>query len=95
MVIIIFNMSSAALVINHADQIERCLHSRAVWSLHIGECTLEQRRLLLDHHGKVMALLRKRGWHVTSTVVHDEMLDGELITVRLQDQQTWSLPEQF
>lgn len=82
---------STALVINHADQVEAMHNTGAIWSLRLDDCSAEQRIWLLEHHGRVVRLLRKRGHRVRANVVNDP-IDGECITARIVSDQ-WRVPE--
>ena len=85
-------MTSPALVITHADQVERMHDTGAIFALRLDACEPEQRQALLDHHGRVLQLLRKRGHRVRAGIVHDDD-EGELATLRIVTQQraglTW------
>ena len=75
-------MSSRELVLEHADQVEAMFGTGAIFSLRLDNCEPEQRVWLLDHHNRVMQVLRERGCRVRSNVITDE--NGiECITVRI------------
>ena len=75
-------MTSAELVVIHADQVEAMRGTGAIFALRLDACEPQQRAWLLAHHGRVMQVLRERGRQVTSHVIVDE--DGvEQITIRI------------
>lgn len=82
-------MTSAVLVARHVDEILRCAHTGAIWSLRIGSCSAEQRVDLIDHHARVVQVLRQRGYRIKCAVVHDA-LDGECLTARILTGPAWS-----
>jgi hypothetical protein len=84
-------MSSTALAINHADTIEAMCDTGAIWALILSDCTTEQRADLIDHHARVMRLLRQRGHRVRAGMVNDEY-DRETITLRIVTGPTWRVP---
>ncbi len=63
---------SSVLVINNADTIEAMQGSGAIWALRLDDCTAWQRADLIDHHAKVLHVLRKHGHKVRAGMVTDE-----------------------
>jgi len=78
---------SRALVLEHADMVENLHHSRAIFALRLDACEPEQRVWLLDHHNRVMQVLRERGHRVKSNVITNE--DGEHVTIRIVTGPNW------
>jgi len=85
-------VASEALLISLADQVIEMHDSRCVWSLRLADAELDERRLLIDTHQRVAALLRDRGLTVQANSVQDE-LEGQCLTVRLVDGPGWSVPD--
>jgi hypothetical protein len=81
-----------ALAIRHADNVEAIADTGAIWSLRLGDCQSDQRQALIDHHAKVMRLLRRRGHRVRAGIVHDD-LDGECLTLRILSGPAWRTAE--
>ena len=87
-------MSTEQLVRRHADQVEQMRGTGAIFAITIGSCEPHQRALLLRHHIKVIDELRRRGCNVKANVIDDE-IEGEVVTIRVVDQASWSLVEEF
>lgn len=91
----ITTVSSPSLVLEHADLVEQMHGTGAIWSLRLGDCDQEQRQALIDHHGRVMRLLRQRGHRVRPGLVHNDD-EGECLTLRIvsapsSSDLTWSV----
>lgn len=65
-------MTTQALVNQHADLVERLAGTDQTWSLRLDDCTPDQRIELIEHHGKVMRELRRRGRYVRAGIGRDE-----------------------
>jgi hypothetical protein len=76
-------MTSAQLISEHADMVERLDGSGQGFSLtwHAGD-TREQRTGLIDYHGAVIEELRRRGRTAQGAVVRDEE-DTEHYAIRV------------
>ena len=79
-----------ALVVFHADEVERLAGTGEIWSLRIDACTSAQRITLLKHHARVVRLLHQRGRQVRANVINDPD-KGERITIRIVKRQRWAV----
>lgn len=84
-------MSTEQLVIQHADQVEAMAGTGAIFALRLEACEPEQRIWLLEHHGRVIRELRRRGHNVRANVIVDEN-DHENATIRVVNPAGWSVP---
>jgi hypothetical protein len=68
--VIIVCVSTHALVVDHADRIER-LEPGVLFALRLDDCEPEERILLIEHHSRVMNELRLRGHQVRAGISRD------------------------
>jgi hypothetical protein len=73
-----------------ADQVEDLAdNGSGVWSLRIDDLEPEERRLLLDTHGRVLGVLRGRGHRVGASIQHgDDGMECVTISIAVNDNHT-------